>query len=92
MRKEWGFTLIELMMVVTIMSILSALALPMYADKVRKTRVQEAVDTIGPIRMRLIPMSPREVSPPPLRQPQANPRYHRGSGAGEREMGILGEE
>jgi prepilin-type N-terminal cleavage/methylation domain-containing protein len=50
MRKEWGFTLIELMMVVTIISILSALALPMYADNVRKTRVQEAVDTIGPIK------------------------------------------
>ena len=50
MRKEWGFTLIELMMVVTIISILSALALPMYADNVRKTRVQEAVDTIGAMK------------------------------------------
>lgn len=50
MKKEYGFTLIELLMVVTIIGILSALAVPMYTDSVRKTRVQEAVDTIGAIK------------------------------------------
>ena len=50
MKKECGFTLIELMMVVTIIGILSALAVPMYSDNVRKTKVQEAVDTIGAMK------------------------------------------
>jgi prepilin-type N-terminal cleavage/methylation domain-containing protein len=50
MKKEFGFTLIEVLMVVTIIGILSALAVPMYADNVRKTRVQEAVDTIGAMK------------------------------------------
>ncbi|MFQ5842413.1 MAG: prepilin-type N-terminal cleavage/methylation domain-containing protein [Thermodesulfobacteriota bacterium] len=50
MKKEYGFTLIELLMVVTIIGILSALAVPMYTDNVRKTKVQEAVDTIGAIK------------------------------------------
>jgi prepilin-type N-terminal cleavage/methylation domain-containing protein len=50
MKKECGFTLIELIMVVTIIGILSALAVPMYSDNVRKTKVQEAVDTIGAMK------------------------------------------
>ncbi len=50
MKQECGFTLIELLMVVTIIGILSALAVPMYTDNVRKTKVQEAVDTIGAIK------------------------------------------
>jgi prepilin-type N-terminal cleavage/methylation domain-containing protein len=50
MKKEWGFTLIELLMVVTIIGILSALAVPMYTDNVRKTKVQEAVDTLGAMK------------------------------------------
>ena len=50
MKKDFGFTLIEVLMVVTIISILSALAVPMYTDNVKKTKVQEAVDTIGAIK------------------------------------------
>jgi len=50
MNKQSGFTLVELLMVVTIVGILSALALPMYTDNVSKTKVQEAVDTIGSIK------------------------------------------
>jgi prepilin-type N-terminal cleavage/methylation domain-containing protein len=65
MRKEWGFTLIELMMVVTIISILSALALPMYTDNVRKTRVQEAVDTIGAMKDEIGTCVSERAFPPP---------------------------
>ena len=50
MRKESGFTLTELMVVVAVVAILSAAAIPMYTDNVKKTRVQEAVDTIGVIK------------------------------------------
>lgn len=50
MKKQEGFTLTELMIVVAIVAVLSAIAIPMYADNVRKSKVQEAVDTIGAIK------------------------------------------
>jgi prepilin-type N-terminal cleavage/methylation domain-containing protein len=50
MTKQRGFTLTELMAVVAIVAVLSAIAIPMYADNVRKSKVQEAVDTIGAIK------------------------------------------
>jgi prepilin-type N-terminal cleavage/methylation domain-containing protein len=50
MKKQRGFTLTELMAVVAIVAVLSAIAIPMYADNVRKSKVQEAVDTIGAIK------------------------------------------
>ena len=50
MKKECGFTLTELMVVVAIVAVLSAIAIPMYMDNVNKSKVQEAVDTIGAIK------------------------------------------
>jgi len=50
MRRESGFTLAEVMVVVAIIGVLSAIALPMYMDNVKKTKVQEAVDTIGALK------------------------------------------
>jgi prepilin-type N-terminal cleavage/methylation domain-containing protein len=47
MKKECGFTLSELMIVA---AVLSAIAIPIYSDNVRKTKLQEAVDTTGAIK------------------------------------------
>ena len=48
-----GFTLIELMVVVAIVAILAAIALPSFADQMRKSRRAEAVTTIQDAQLRL---------------------------------------
>ena len=50
MRNKKGFTLIELMIVVAIIGILAAIAIPMYNANVNRARMQEAVDTLGAIK------------------------------------------
>lgn len=42
MKREYGFTLIELMIVVVVISILSMIALPSYQESVRKSRRADA--------------------------------------------------
>lgn len=45
-----GFTLLELMIVVAIIGVLAAVALPLYNDYVRKSRSTEAQAVLGDIR------------------------------------------
>lgn len=52
-RAVRGFTLIELMIVVAIISILVAIAIPNYNDYVTRSKITEAVGTLSDLRVRM---------------------------------------
>ena len=49
-KKKAGFTLIELMIVIIIVGILAAIAVPIYSGFVKRARSSEAKATVGGIR------------------------------------------
>lgn len=49
-KKKAGFTLIELMIVIIIVGILAAIAVPIYSGFVKRARSSEAKATVGAIR------------------------------------------
>lgn len=51
MRFQGGFTLIELMIVVTIIGILASVALPAYKDYAMRARVTEGLALVGPAKI-----------------------------------------
>ncbi|MBA3486600.1 MAG: prepilin-type N-terminal cleavage/methylation domain-containing protein [Lysobacter sp.] len=52
-KHSSGFTLIELIVVMAIVAILAAIALPSFADQMRKSRRAEAVTAIQDAQLRL---------------------------------------
>jgi type IV pilus assembly protein PilA len=50
MKKQSGFTLIELMIVVAIVAILAAIALPAYQSYTQKARFTEVISAVGPFK------------------------------------------
>ncbi|GAB2878136.1 pilin [Microbulbifer echini] len=50
MKKQQGFTLIELMIVVAIIGILAAVAIPAYQDYTARAQVTEAINLMGGLK------------------------------------------
>ena len=50
MKNQKGFTLIELMIVVAIIGILAAVAIPAYNDYLKRSKVAEAVNLLGGLK------------------------------------------
>ena len=50
MNAQKGFTLIELMIVIAIIGILAAIAIPAYQDYIARTQVSEAVSLAGSLK------------------------------------------
>jgi type IV pilus assembly protein PilE len=51
--RQGGFTLVEIMIVVALIGILSAIALPQYSDYVRRSSVQEAISALSSEKSRI---------------------------------------
>ena len=52
MRRQVGFTMIELMIVVAVVAILAIIALPMYSEQSRKGKRAEAAQALGDMQLR----------------------------------------
>jgi type IV pilus assembly protein PilE len=53
MRRQQGFTLIELMIVVVVIAVLSAIALPSYTDYVTRSKLAEAYAHLSDLRVKM---------------------------------------
>lgn len=62
MKKQNGFTLIELMIVVAIIAILAAIAIPQYNDFTARSQLSEAVTLLGGLKVPVAEQFANDVS------------------------------
>ena len=53
MRRQQGFTIIELMIVVVVIAVLSAIALPSYTDYITRSKLAEAYAHLADLRVKM---------------------------------------
>jgi type IV pilus assembly protein PilE len=53
LRRQQGFTIIELMIVVVVIAVLSAIALPSYTDYVTRSKLAEAYAHLADLRVKM---------------------------------------
>jgi len=53
MRRQQGFTIIELMIVVVVIAVLSAIALPSYTDYITRSKFAEAYAHLADLRVKM---------------------------------------
>ena len=53
MNRNQGFTLIELMIVIAVIGVLAAIAIPNYNEYVQRSRITRAVAALSDMRVKL---------------------------------------